>query len=84
MTALAARVRRLESSRADGRCEHCADWPSEFIMEIREVLATTREEAGRLVDSMPSRDEWTDGCPDCGFRPLCIAIEHVNEEEVPT
>jgi hypothetical protein len=62
-------------------CPACKDWPSEYILEIREVIVDSREQADLKVKRMSEHDDWLHGCPQCGFKPVLAAIEHEKEED---
>jgi hypothetical protein len=60
-------------------CPTCKDWPNEYILAIVEVVVEDREQAALGVKEMGQHDPWLDGCPQCGFKPVLVAIEHEKE-----
>ena len=65
MSALGARLCKLETTAKGKRCATCRDWPP---MRVRYV----NDPSGRHPEP-----ETPERCPRCGWQPLLIAVEYV-------
>ena len=61
---VATRIARLERD-PQRACPHCQDWPDTLTVEIKEIVVSSREEAGALADLLKEPDPWPP-CPGCG------------------